>query len=101
MAEKFIKRTKNNKQLPTAKHIPDFWEHEGLPGEAIGESKAVIYQSYSRQLKAFLAYAEQKNIPFTLYVRKGTKLSRPLSDAILKHNLVKGNAYWTVNRGII
>ncbi len=100
MAEKFVKRTKNNKQLPTANHIPDYWDDRGLPTESIGESKAVKYQSYSRQLKAFLAYAEVKNIPFTLYVGRNTKISRPLHDAIMKHNMVKGNAYWTVNRSM-
>jgi hypothetical protein len=58
---------------------------DGLTADAVTEVKNVGYQAFTQQLKDSLAYAEQNDLRFDLYVRAGsnpTTLSGPLRDAI-------------------
>ncbi|MDA8439919.1 MAG: putative toxin, partial [Propionibacterium sp.] len=58
---------------------------DGLNDEAVSEVKNVNYQAYTQQLKDSLAYAQQNQLRFDLYVRGGssaTVLSGRLRDAI-------------------
>jgi RHS repeat-associated protein len=57
--------------------IPD-----GLTGRVLSEVKNVGSLSYTQQLRDFATFAQQTGRQFDLYVRPGTQLSGPLSDAI-------------------
>lgn len=49
-----------------------------LTSEVLRESKNVVRQGWTAQLKDYAAIAKTKNIPFELYVRQSTILSKPL-----------------------
>ena len=53
------------------------------------EVKNVGRQSYTSQLRDFVTIAQDRGIPFELYVRPSTKLNGPLNDAILRGDIVK------------
>ncbi|HEX8081624.1 MAG TPA: SpvB/TcaC N-terminal domain-containing protein [Jatrophihabitans sp.] len=55
---------------------------DGLNSQAVSEVKNVARQSYTQQLKDGIAYARAHGLRYDLYVRKDTKLSGPLADAI-------------------
>jgi RHS repeat-associated protein len=55
---------------------------DGLNDEAVSEVKNVASQSYTRQLKDSVAYAQRTGRRFDLYTRKDTRLSKPLRSAI-------------------
>jgi len=57
---------------------------DGLTDTTLSEVKNVRYQAYTQQLKDAVAYAQQNELQFDLYVRPngGTVLSGPLQDAI-------------------
>lgn len=50
----------------------------------IGEVKNVSYQSYTQQLRDYVAIAKDEDLVFVLYVRglNGTRLSGPFQEAI-------------------
>ncbi len=59
--------------------IPDILDHAA---RIIGEVKNVQFLSYTRQLRAFVAWAQARGYVFNLYVRQGTVLSGPLQRAV-------------------
>jgi hypothetical protein len=52
-----------------------------LTNELIKESKNVARQGWTAQLEDYAAIAKLKGIPFELWVRESTKLSKPLKAA--------------------
>ena len=48
----------------------------------LSEVKNVAKLSFTRQLHDYLDYAVEEGLQFNLYVRKNTKLSRPLQEAV-------------------
>jgi hypothetical protein len=55
---------------------------DGMTATTISEVKNVRYQGYTQQLKDYVTYSLDHGLQFDLYVRRGTKLSRPLQEAI-------------------
>lgn len=53
--------------------IPD-----GITDTHLFEVKNVKYQSYTKQLREYLEFADKKNIDFILYLRPNTKVSKSL-----------------------
>lgn len=58
------------------KRIPDF-----INTEVLLEVKNVKYQSYTRQLRDYKQYADQKGLKMTLYVRDPEKVSKKIYEA--------------------
>jgi hypothetical protein len=50
--------------------------------ETLSEVKNVANQSFTQQLRDYLAYAQQNNMDFNLFLRADTEVSGPLQDAI-------------------
>jgi hypothetical protein len=77
----------NTKHIPsltrTAKYrVPDVLPG-GLSSTLIGEVKNVKKLSLTNQLRDYIAYSQQEpRIPFYLYVRESTQLSKPLERAV-------------------
>ncbi|MEN3382543.1 MAG: hypothetical protein V7608_2587 [Hyphomicrobiales bacterium] len=53
----------------------------------IGEVKNVARLSFTQQLQDYVAFAQANGIKFYLYVRRTTKLTGPLNDAILSRQI--------------
>jgi hypothetical protein len=60
----------------------------------IGEIKYVAYLCYTQQIKGLMEIAQKSNKTFVLIIKEGTKLSKPLKDALLKQ---KAQVYKFVN----
>jgi hypothetical protein len=76
-----IKNTKRIESLTrtAAYRIPDELNDAE---RIISEVTNVRYQSYTRQLRDSVLYAQKYGYKFRLYVRQGAKLSAPLRDAL-------------------
>jgi len=61
--------------------IPDF-----VNNVVVGEIKNVRYQTLTKQIKGMIQIAQSTNRKFVLVVKNGTKLSKPLQNAISKAN---------------
>ncbi len=61
----------------TRRRYPDFVDQDELI-----EVKNVQQQGLTLQLKDYISFAKEKNIPMTLHVRPNTKLTKPLKQAI-------------------
>lgn len=61
---------------------------EYLPNVLLKEVKNVEYQSYTQQLRDYVAFAKAKGIPFELWVRPSTTLSKPLKQAIKNGDII-------------
>ena len=76
--EEYIARTRGlskNTKLYDKVGIPDFFDKsKGL----LIESKNVARQSFTKQLRTYLNYAQSNGMQMELYVRQGTKLSKNL-----------------------
>ncbi|MEH3101101.1 putative toxin [Sphingomonas adhaesiva] len=65
-----------------------------LDARTLTEVKNVGYQGYTRQLRDYVTYAQDKNLTFNLYVRDATsplgqtRLSTPLADAVRRGEIV-------------
>jgi len=70
-------------KINTRTRIPD-----KLTGKVIGEAKYVKYQSYTSQLKDYLAFAGKAELKMHLVATKTTKLSGPLQSLIDKGLIV-------------
>ncbi len=62
--------------------IPDLLVRGSNTVLRIGEVKNVQYQSYTSQIQDFVLYSQQNNIPFTLYMNGGARMSQNLQGAI-------------------
>ena len=76
--EEYIARTRGlskNTKLRNDLGIPDFFDDAN---HILIESKNVARQSFTRQLRTYLNYAQSNGMQMELYVRQGTKLSKNL-----------------------
>jgi len=83
---------KNTERIPsltgTANYrIPDVLDRARAPG-IIGDVKNVAQLSYSKQLRDFSAFAQQNGLRFELTVRRNTRLSAPLQQAVSRGEIV-------------
>ena len=76
--EEYIARTRGlskNTKLRNDLGIPDFFDDAN---HILIESKNVARQSFTRQLRTYLNYAQSNGMQMELYVRQGTTLSKNL-----------------------
>jgi RHS repeat-associated protein len=77
--------TQNTKKIPAPSGKAQYRVPDELTTKAIGDVKLVDKLHFSSQIKDFLAYAQQYQIPFTLYLRGGanpTKLTPQLQEQV-------------------
>lgn len=55
--------------------------------KSVWETKNVVYQYFSTQIKDAIAFAKSTGRQFVLYLRQSTKISKPLEEQIKKGNI--------------